>query len=202
MQCRLGEIDKLHGILVHEMSPAIYGATRIDQSPRFRETAAWREEGFEGALEFSLWNEPLAAQVRDNGRPVHELRDVGDNSASGWFSWHEEWKKLRGETAYTLVDVGLVFSWGPRTQLDQLFRAEWTANGIAHAAHPHWHADCAVLGTEYGIDRIHFGMGGWNNSTTRIECWQVEVDRPESVREWAVKTLFYCRDQLQRYPPY
>jgi hypothetical protein len=203
MQASLAEIDKLHGLLKSALRPSVYGETTIDQVPQFRETNAWREKRYSGKVAFWLWSSPMAGQILDNKRksPVHQLRDVGDSDNSGWMSWQEAWDRVRGENTFKMISVGVAFYWGSRTHLDQIFRAEWCGNGIEKAAHPHWHADCAVIGADLGISRFHFGMGGWDHAGEHSACWQIHPGKVNEIVNWALKTIQYCREQLCHYPP-
>jgi hypothetical protein len=102
---------------------------------------------------------------------------------------------------YTLQEAGFAFYCGPRTQLHKVFRAEWSIGGIERAAHPHWHADCTIIGSNLGISRVHFGMGGWSHKGEGNACWHAPAEGIDTILDWAVKTLHYCREQLEHYPP-
>lgn len=202
MECRAGEIERFHGLLNAAIRGCIYGDTVINQRPDYRATSAWKKPGFHGELGFDLWSEPMAGQVfSDDRRPVHQLRDVEVNDSLGWVAWHDSWIRPKPTENFAMVASSLTFYWGPRTRLDKIFRAEWSADGIAEAAHPHWHADCTVIGSDLGISRLHFGMGGWRHAGHETACWQLRPLNPDEVREWAVKTMEYCRQQLMHYPP-
>ena len=139
MRCKAAVIDKIHGLLQVDLAMHVIGDTEITQPPPRYRSAAWKKLHAEGPFSFDLLADPLSIQVfSPSRRPMHELKQVGNGDVLGWVSWHERWNKTRGADEYSLIDASFSFCWGPRTQLDQLFRAEWSLAGnvAERAAHP------------------------------------------------------------------
>ena len=176
METRIAEVGKFHTFLNAAFGAHIVGDTLIDQAAHFRGLDAWTKLHYDGEVVFQLWSEPLESQVyTPDRRPVHQLRDVGnDLTGEGWVSWRERWRKKHGDKSYKLVDANLAFFWGPRTQLGQIFRAEWSTagSGSNQAAHPHWHCDAEVRSADLTISDIHFGMAGWAFGELCPQSWQ------------------------------
>lgn len=216
-------VSKFHNLLLEGLRPYLPVDVRIKD----RVEEKWQDVFPGNKVNFTLFPQSATnlRRFETDTRFAYAVPMVEVNGGSTfWCSWSESWRSKRNRDFEFMQAGWVIFAEMGTAEETPILRAEWANDGGEGCAQPHWHfhGQAAVTNGgrperlngqsdeeappprsgEVNVTDLHLGMREQTAVTGDAceypECWRSEIDSTTTVKEWAVRVLRHCQEEMQR----